>query len=467
MKKQTAAQELGLISRRYEFGLYPTAEQKIALLDQAAMVRTLQNALNAICIARFLRKSKDAHAYTPYLLRPDVMDDPAATAHPKATEMSRWVTGLLEYDPRWRAMSTVTGHRIVQVVDRSWKAFFREIKNKAANPEAKNTHVPRRKTVDRDGAWVPYVHLKRKGDIGSSGSGCKMTHLAGRNWTLALKGIEGDLHCRGQLPGSRGEKREMGSAGSSDLFTQMECGRFIDADVKLVCGKWKLSICIYLHRERRAGCSPTKIKFDLIEGMVRVDGRLIVPDGIAAAQVLQDDADRMQSDMDLRWPKRAPQDEDWRAANMEITRLKSKVARLRRNALHVWSTRVVRDASELTITAPKMRESTKSARGDVKSWGAAVKTVAKLNRNTLSYAPAMAQAMLKYKAEEAGIRCEVIEDRASEIAVGEKLVAAGKQLRKIKRAIKENDNERYQQGTRSSGRSDRRRLSASSGSAGT
>jgi hypothetical protein len=365
-------------------------------------------------------------------------------------------------------MSTNTARRITQVVDRSWQAFFREIKSKKANPDAKNTHVPRRKTVDRDGAWIPFVHLKRKGDIGSSGSGCKMTHLAGRNWTLSLKGL-GDLHCRGKLPSISGvsDQKTRGKLERNSPTYDVECGRFIDADVKLVCGKWKLSICTYLRRARRSGCLPASIEFDLLDGMVRVDGRLIIPGGIAAARVQQDNADRMQSDMDLRWPKRAPQDQDWRDMNAEINRLKSRIARLRRNALHVWSTQIVRDASELTITAPKVRENTKSARGDVKAWGAAVKTVAKLNRNTLSYAPAMAKAMLEYKAQEAGIRCEIVEDRTSEIAVGEKLVAAGKKLRKTKRAIKESDNERYQQGTGSPGRGDRRSDGAGRGSAST
>jgi formylmethanofuran:tetrahydromethanopterin formyltransferase len=52
--------------------------------------------------------------------------------------------------------------------------------------------------------------------------------------------------------------------------------------------------------------------------------------------------------------------------------------------------------------------------------------------------------MLVYKASEAGIRCNVIPDETPDIAIGEKLVAAGKKLRKLKRALQENNNEYHQ-----------------------
>jgi hypothetical protein len=45
--------------------------------------------------------------------------------------------------------------------------------------------------------------------------------------------------------------------------------------------------------------------------------------------------------------------------------------------------------------------------------------------------------MLKYKAEEAGIRCDVVEDTQPALVVGRDLVVGGKQLRRARRVVKE------------------------------
>jgi hypothetical protein len=48
----------------------------------------------------------------------------------------------------------------------------------------------------------------------------------------------------------------------------------------------------------------------------------------------------------------------------------------------------------------------------------------------------MAVQMLEYKAEEAGIRCDVVVDDSPAIAIGGALVKAGKKLRRSARAAK-------------------------------
>lgn len=93
-------------------------------------------------------------------------------------------------------------------------------------------------------------------------------------------------------------------------------------------------------------------------------------------------------------------------------------------------------AGTVTVITPAVRSVTKSPRGNERQWGAAVEAVSNLNRNTLNQAPAMAVQMLAYKAKEAGIRCDVVADVAPDIAVGEKLVAASKAVRRSKRAMK-------------------------------
>lgn len=417
-KKISAAKKEGLRSLRYEFGLYPTTEQTAVLIDQAAMVRTLQNALICIGQQRYLRKIGDTQAIVPYLLCPNAMDDSDNHKLPSAQEMHRWITRLYKHDARWRALSTHTARRVVTAVDRSWAAFFRNLK---LNPELAGKPKTRRA---RD-PWIPHIHLKRQGEIGSAGSGCKLTHADGRNWQLELKGVPGVIHARGQLPGD-----------GSLFFHDVKLGRFVDADVKQVAGKWKLSICTHVRRQRLHGQRPIKIEFDLIDGFVRTDGHPHLPDGIAQAQALQDDADRMQSERDLRWPKRAPDDPEWRDADAAIRRLHSRIARIRRNALHIWTTHIVGAASKLTIIAPKIRKHTNTPRGDTERWGAAVADVTKLNRHVLSQAPAMAIQMLKYKAEEAGIRCEIREDQNPAIAIGASIKKINRKLRSAARKLR-------------------------------
>lgn len=415
-KKLTAAQQLGFRPLRYEFGLYPTKEQEEILLRQAAMCRALQNALNVIIEQRYLRKIGDEKAITPYLLHPNAVDVEEAHEHPRSKEMSKWVKGLRGYYPAWREMSVFSPHRIVDTVERSWSAFFRNLKT---DPE--RAGKPRRKKTDD--IWIPHIHKKRNGDLGAAGSGCELKHVAGRNWVLTLKGVPESVHCRGEMP-------------ESTLYGILERNRFIDADVKLVAGKWKLSICSYIKRQRSHGSTDTYVEFDLIDGFARVNGKAVWLPEVSAAQVLQDKIDTAKSERDIRWPKRAPSDEEWREANAAISRMERKAARMRKNALHVWTTRLVSNASGVTIVKPPVREKTKSPKGDEKNWGANVSIVSKINRHVLSQAPSMAIAMIFYKAQEAGIRCDIIEDDSTgKLAIGEKLVAAGKQLRKTKRAL--------------------------------
>ena len=120
-------------------------------------------------------------------------------------------------------------------------------------------------------------------------------------------------------------------------------------------------------------------------------------------------------------------------------------ARKRRNALHVWTTRLVASASAITVIAPPVKSMTATGRGDSDNWGAAVADVARLNRAALNFAPSTAIAMLQYKAAEAGIACDVQEDKAPSLAVGAALKTATKKIRSLakrtKRALTEGAHE--------------------------
>ncbi len=69
--------------------------------------------------------------------------------------------------------------------------------------------------------------------------------------------------------------------------------------------------------------------------------------------------------------------------------------------------------------------------------GAAVETVALMNRTILSQAPAMAIQMLEYKAREAGIQFTKIETKAHKTAIAKEISTATKTARAARRTIKE------------------------------
>jgi hypothetical protein len=168
-----------------------------------------------------------------------------------------------------------------------------------------------------------------------------------------------------------------------------------------------------------------------------VIGRALeTPEPFSRIAVLARDLDQLKSERDRRWPRAARNDPDWQDADEEIRRLSARIARIRRDCLHVWTTRIVQRASDLTIRQPRISEHTASPHGDTKQWGANTGIVSELNRSVLSYAPAMAVQMLEYKAEEAGIRCDVVVDDSPAIAIGGALVKAGKKLRRSAKAAK-------------------------------
>jgi hypothetical protein len=93
----------------------------------------------------------------------------------------------------------------------------------------------------------------------------------------------------------------------------------------------------------------------------------------------------------------------------------------------------------LTIVCPPIREATASARGTERNHGAAVKTVAMLNRHVLGQAPAMAIKMLEYKAEEAGISPARVTPGEHALAIGRELPMATKAVRRAARQLKKEE----------------------------
>lgn len=399
------------VQRRYIWKLYPTQEQDAAMRLQAGMCAQLWNALLEICEQRYRSavQGRSFHCAECAALSEEKGKMMYCECHkmPSYEGMCYWITPLRAENPEWQTLSVNTPRRVAKSLAEAFSAFFRRIKSgdEAGYPRYKSS---------RHHYSIPY----------HCASGCRLKKSARheRSWTLKLQGIEGEVWARGMVPADINE--------------------WTNADVIYRNGRWELSIAVDIESVRTSMPfrQPIMVRFDLLDGFVSVNGDIETPQGLIDAQAMQDDLDNMKSRFDLAWPHgKRYNEEDWKdrcEAKAEMGLLSSRMTRVRRNALHVWSKRLTERASVIVIIRPPIKKSTRSPRGNEKDWGANVKTVSTLNRNTLSYAPATAIAMLEYKAKELGIQCDVREDKAPNIAIGATLVAAGKNIRKVKRAIR-------------------------------
>lgn len=144
--------------------------------------------------------------------------------------------------------------------------------------------------------------------------------------------------------------------------------------------------------------------------------------------------DERQSNRDTKYKRGSWR---WCEEKRIIANQRERVARNQHDTLHRWTSAIIKQSKEITIIAPSIKENTKSARGDMKSPGANVETVAQVNRNALCSAPATAIEMLRYKAEEAGIPFTIIEAEETPLSIGRDLPAATKSVRKARRKLKE------------------------------
>ena len=145
------------------------------------------------------------------------------------------------------------------------------------------------------------------------------------------------------------------------------------------------------------------------------------------------ETDSIQSQTDRRFRKHSYR---WRQRRRLVAKRQAREARRHKEGLHRWSTRLVEGVSALCVVCPPIRDNTQSARGDARRPGAAVQTVALLNRHVLAQAPAMAIQMLEYKAAEAGVPFAHVSPSDHALSVGRDLPAATKAVRMARAAIR-------------------------------
>ena len=209
---------------------------------------------------------------------------------------------------------------------------------------------------------------------------------------------------------------------------------FGDADLRYHSGSWWLSVSTDMAPRREQGDRPRVVRFDLIDCFAHVDG-FPIPSWAVGIPGLE--ADLNMDELKSKRDQHPRGSEAHIAVAEKITLLSAKQARQRREALHVWTTEIIRGSSMIRIVKPpSIKSATVSGRGDAKDWGAAVEVKATLNRSILSMAPAMTIQRLEYKAKEAGIPIEMLS--APEIASeGDAAIRVAKQVRRMNRAIKQ------------------------------
>jgi transposase len=438
------------LPRRYTFKLAPTLAQEEALLRDCRMLAQLWNgclqrnedSYRRVRMARHElwwkpydppRKARDGTLIEGRYVRRHLAhadrehsDADAPKLKIKTNlglfDLTPEITQVRRELPEYAEQSKWCQLRVAKALEEAFNAFFRRARQGAGDESG---YPKYRATARAD--WLPHMFL----------SGCKLTpsgaphhdkDRAMRRWWLYLKGVPGLIATHGELPG-----------------TPLA---WLDADIHHRNGQWWLSVCVELAPRRTPGERTVEVRLDLVDTFAHVnglDGDGAAPPSFADIHTLQEKVDDLKSERDRRWPLKPGQKLSKRRRvkrermGERIARLSARIARMRRERLHEWTTAVAAQAADLTVIVPPVKESTRSAKGSEQAPGAAVATVAMLNRHVLSQAPASAAAMLRYKAEEAGARVTSRDDPTPPAAIGSALSKATKAVRKARRALRKEE----------------------------
>lgn len=466
------------VTRRFTFKLYPNVSQDAAMHEQRRMCGVLWNA------ALQQREYTYARSDMPpaFWYSGDCRGKRRSLT---AFDQSREIKFLRRECPEFKAISASTAARVFARLDEAFKAFYRRLKELKADPalvqllqERAFQRKGRRPSIVELAGYPRYARTAEYPSVPQRDGGWRMRRTGGDNWKVGgMFGIPGEIRARGCFPA------EVESFRSAELLWRD--------------GHWWLSAVVKLPARMRAGSGAATVRFDLIEEFASIipddganGGCATAPKGgiVSPFKGLQENpcghpengGQAQASRQTSRWgsscghPENGGQAQEevragqaeaacghpenevdalkarrdancqrgscrWRKLSARIARIQARAARQRKEALHRWTTEIVRTFSDLTVIAPPVKEATKSAAGTKRDPGAAVKTVAKVNRKILSQAPAAAIAMLQYKAAEAGARCDVVTTTDSPALAGQELRAAAVAVRKLQQRAKRND----------------------------
>ena len=452
------------VTRRYTLKLQPNREQLAALEAQRRLHCALYNALFEMRLTAYRRSLKTRHWYRWSETRPK---GKTLTYYEQSAELTK----LRREFPEYAALSSDSMAVTAQRLDRAYKRFFEEIKNKEAYREKYKDALPRKDGMPhgfpRFRGWrmFPGFGFRRHG------SGWRYhpvrRHRFSRFETreedgrLYIKNVPGLIRVRGRLPA-----RVKGYTCCDLLWRE---------------GRWWLSLVVEIEPRHHLGPDHGRVTFDLISEFARVekthaDGGLaagpevfhwtegrIVPasegsTGSSPAETPQTRGDQgtwpPSADADL--PAETPQmrgdqgiatgrgdiqrrmarcqrgSQRYRRLKLMRARREGRAARIRKERLHIWTTQQAERFRHLQIIVPELRKATKSGKGNERDPGAEVAFKAALNRGALMQCAGLAAQMLAYKVQEAGGWAE-IEKSPGPIDLANAVVAVAKTVRKAAR----------------------------------
>jgi transposase len=401
------------VTRRYLWGLYPDPGYSKTLHWQCRLVGELKNAMLQRCQEQLRRTLGQRH-----------VRHREGKSLPSAYDLCYEIKLLRQECPEYRALPAATMEEIARHVHASYVAFFRNIA--AGNFE--QAGEPRFKRRDQMvGIPLGVMQNRKTGVFQTKGWRLWQREDNPRSWLLHLAGVTDARDHRTWIPG-RGT-------------LPAEPSLWRNADILFRAGKWMLSIVVEIPLP--AGTTvgvdgKMRVEFDLLTHFATVNGVAETPPDLLRALKLQDELVERKGRLAVAYPRtRQRLDDDAYQEKMtrrlELSRLSLKIANVRRNALHVWTTQLVERASDITIVKPPVREYIKTPRGTSENWGANTAKVSQLNRQVRNFAPSAAIRMLQYKAAEKGIRCDIVAAETTNLTLVPELVTVGKLARRASR----------------------------------
>lgn len=398
--------------RRYTLKLYPNATQARAMEARRLAHQELYNAALQQRIEAWQRQRRTVTLYDQQKEVPALRREIEALAPIGVTELR----GTLAR------------------VDRAMRAFMQRARQGAG----RSSGFPRFQPAWRYPGWS----YEDKG-------GWSLTWRDGKRADLRIMGL-GTIKARGNPP-HRGEVRA--------------------CTVMYRDGAWWASIVMDCPARRACGTHALTVRFDLVTSFAAVEtaveGAVHAPAARpnlpviagenaavttgcvqtgcgqpANAGGLEQHDDAAVSELQRAMARCKRGSHRYRELRRRKQRIQTTEARRRAWALHNWTTAIVTSAQRLTVIAPpSIRDATSTARGSAKRPGAAVAFKAAFNRTVLSFAPAEAIAQLMYKADEAGVHLDVIDDPNAPARIGNDIVRAAKAARSLARKARRQQKE--------------------------
>ena len=304
-------------------------------------------------------------------------------------DQARDLTELRAADKQYRALNSQSAQVTLYRLHRAFEAFFRRCKRGEA------PGFPRFRSKERYSGWGYKQH----------GCGFLFTPGDGRvNGRLRLSGI-GTIQVRGRA---------------------RTAGQVKTCDIQLKSGRWYATITIACVPRRTGGIAAVGIDWGIETFAVLAHEDETFSSIPNPRFSLQHRVDLEQAQKNLARKKRRSKNYD--KAHCRVAAIQRKCANRRHNFLHQQSSMVVAGAGLVATETLDIRQMTRSAAGTVESPGHRVAQKAGLNREILATAPGTFLAMLRYKAEEAGV--EFVEVPARQVKPSQTCSGCGLQEKK-------------------------------------